>query len=186
MSDTQPPASAGQVSPDGQFVWNGTSWVANPNLPKPKKKHTVRNVILGLILVMVLFIGGCLALIGGAANEIDKAIKEGENQEGGSNNPIEITEGEGFTIGDIDYLPGWKFEDGLIGADVTGLRVTNNSDDSDFPSIEFRFFTGTEELVEISCGLFKEVQPGTTARIECSGDQPLPTEFDRITVQNSF
>lgn len=71
---TTPPP--GQISPDGQQLWNGTAWIPNPNLPKPKKKHTVRNIIL---IVLVLFFGGiasCLALIGGTANEIDKSIKK--------------------------------------------------------------------------------------------------------------
>ncbi|RNL64379.1 hypothetical protein EFK50_07595 [Nocardioides marmoriginsengisoli] len=76
MSDHQPPHATGQISPDGQFQWNGTAWVPNPHLPQPKKKHTVRNVLLIMIVVFVAGIAGCLALIGGAANEIDKAIKE--------------------------------------------------------------------------------------------------------------
>lgn len=31
MSDRQPPNSQGQVSPDGHYVWNGSSWVPNTN-----------------------------------------------------------------------------------------------------------------------------------------------------------
>ena len=44
--------------------------------PPPKKKHTVRNVVLVLLGLGILLFAGCIALIGGAANEIDKAIKE--------------------------------------------------------------------------------------------------------------
>ena len=187
MSDNQPPVPAGQVSPDGQFVRSGTNWVPNPNLPKAKKSHTVRNVLLGITFAFILLFGGCLALIGGTANEIDKSITKHENKEGGSKNPINISEGKGFKIGDNEYLPGWSFENNALGdADVAGLKVTNNSDEADYPDIEFRFFNGKEELAEVSCGLLKEVQPGTTAKIECSGDQPLPKKWDNLTVQNSI
>ena len=59
--EPQSTAAQGQVSPDGQHVWNGTAWVANPNAPKQKKKHTVRNVLLVLLGLSVLFVGGCIA-----------------------------------------------------------------------------------------------------------------------------
>jgi hypothetical protein len=85
MTQSQQAApTAGQVSPDGQSVWNGNGWVPNPHLPKPKKKHTVRNIFLGIIALGILFTAGCMALIGGAANEISKSIDEHENQKGGS------------------------------------------------------------------------------------------------------
>lgn len=186
MSENQPPVSAGQVSPDGQHMWNGSAWIPNPNLPKAKKSHTLRNVLLVLIGLFVLTIGGCLALVGGTVNEIDKSITKHQTKAGGSKNPINVKEGAAFTIGDNDYLGGWKLEQDVLGqANITGLKVTNNAKEADFPSIEFRFYKGTEELAEISCGLLKEVQPGTTATIECTGDQPLPSEWDNLTVQNS-
>jgi hypothetical protein len=40
--------------------------------PPPKKKHTLRNVFLVIMLLGVLAIGGCVALAGGISNEIDK------------------------------------------------------------------------------------------------------------------
>ena len=55
MSDNpQTTVQQGQVSPDGQSIWNGSAWVPNPNLPKAKKKHTVRNVVLVLLALAVL------------------------------------------------------------------------------------------------------------------------------------
>lgn len=49
-----------------------------PHLPDPfapKKKHTVRNVVIGVTVVMFLVIGGCTALIGGAMNEASKVTE---------------------------------------------------------------------------------------------------------------
>ena len=41
-----------------------------PACRKKMKKHTVRNVLLGVTAVLVLMMAGCAALIGGAANEV--------------------------------------------------------------------------------------------------------------------
>lgn len=44
--------------------------------PAPKKKHTFRNIMIAILVVGGLMIAGCVALIGGAANEIDKQSKD--------------------------------------------------------------------------------------------------------------
>ena len=202
---SKPPAGFYPDSSGAMRWWDGNAWTDRmqqseqpppPAAPAPaaavthapeKKSHTLRNVLLGITALFVLTIGGCLALLGGTVNEIDKSVKEHETKAGGSKNPINVNEGEAFTIGDNDYLGGWRLKNNVLGeADVAGLKVTNNSDEADFPDIEFRFFKGKEELAEVSCGLLKEVQPGTTAKIECSGDQPLPKKWDNLTVQNSI
>jgi len=43
--------------------------------PAPPKKHTVRNVVIGVTVVMFLVIGGCTALVGGAMNEATKVTE---------------------------------------------------------------------------------------------------------------
>lgn len=44
--------------------------------PPPKKKHTARNVFLVLGLLAVLGIGGCMALVVGAGNEVTKQAEK--------------------------------------------------------------------------------------------------------------
>lgn len=62
MTEQQPPPTAGAVSPDGQYVWDGSQWAPNPNLPKPpapKKGHMARNLgvgCLGLIILVVIIV----------------------------------------------------------------------------------------------------------------------------------
>ena len=41
---------------------------------------TVLKVALGILLAVVLLIVGCMALLGGAANEVDKGIKRDQNK----------------------------------------------------------------------------------------------------------
>jgi hypothetical protein len=42
-----------------------------PNYPQPPKKHTVRNIVLGVFVGIFLVIGGCTALVGGALSSQD-------------------------------------------------------------------------------------------------------------------
>jgi hypothetical protein len=39
--------------------------------PVKPKKHTARNIIIGVVVAMIAVIGGCTALIGGALNSVD-------------------------------------------------------------------------------------------------------------------
>ncbi|HEY9354205.1 MAG TPA: MmpS family transport accessory protein [Nocardioides sp.] len=55
-----------------QPPYPGQQWQQQP----PKKKHTVRNVFLVLGILAVLGIGGCVALVAGVGNEIDKQSNE--------------------------------------------------------------------------------------------------------------
>ena len=118
MSNQNPPPP-----PGGQFPQQPVP--GQPYFPPQKKKHTARNVILIVIGIFILLIGGCFALIGGAANEVSKSIDKHENQKGGSNNPIMIkTIGEAFTIGTTAYAKGWSFKnDALDQADVQLRRL---------------------------------------------------------------
>lgn len=44
--------------------------------PAPKKRHTVRNVLIILGVLAVVGIGGCAAIVGSIGNEIDKQSNE--------------------------------------------------------------------------------------------------------------
>lgn len=39
--------------------------------PKPPKRHTVRNVVIGMFVGILLVAGGCTAIIGGALSSVD-------------------------------------------------------------------------------------------------------------------
>jgi hypothetical protein len=43
----------------------------------PKKSHTTRNVILGVIIALFLMCGGCFALVGGSADQFSKEFDKG-------------------------------------------------------------------------------------------------------------
>lgn len=53
-----------------------------PNCGKKfkKKQRTFLKVLLAILIAATVLIGGCVALIGGAANEADKSIKRDQNK----------------------------------------------------------------------------------------------------------
>lgn len=154
-----------------------------------KKSHTLRNVLIGVFLVFILFIGGCVALIGGAAKELDKAIDEVKSQDaqpGGPDNPMAIKAGEAFEVSGFSYQAGWSVRTDAIGdLDVKGLKVENNRDSKDSALVEIKFWKGTEVLALSDC-TSDTIDPGTTVSLTCFSGDKLPKKYDKITINDSF
>ena len=172
--------------------WDGTAWTEHQQAAPPqaaKKKHTFRNIMLGLIAVSVLFIGGCLALVGGAVNEVGNSIEDAEAKDqepGGPDNPLTIVEGESFTVSGFDYSAGWKItDDGLGSIDIQGLKVTNNRNDKDSALVEIKFMNGTEVLALTDCTT-EPVAVGQTTTLSCISADDLPKSYDRVTINDTF
>lgn len=189
MSETAPSPTVGQISPDGQSVWNGTGWSPNPNLPKAKKSHTFRNVFLGFLAAMVVVIGGCMALVGGAANEVDKAIKTEEKKDklpGGPDNPMPITEGKAFDVQGFAYQAGWKVEkDSIELVGLKNFKVINNRKEADNLWVSVKFWKGSEVLATVDC-TNEDIAVGTTVSPSCGSLDKFPTGYDKITIQDSI
>lgn len=159
---------------------------AQPYAPQPpKKSHTVRNVLLGIALLFVLVIGGCLALVGGGVNEVDKAIKEDANKAGGTDNALTIKEGEAFEVDGFKYAEGWSIgqEFGLLA--VKGLKVTNERGDKDSALVEIKLWDGSEVLALSNC-TSEPIAADTTTTIDCSSGDKLPKGYDKVTINDMF
>lgn len=145
-------------------------------------------MILVLIAVFVLFIGGCLALVGGAVNEIDNAIDEAESADaepGGPDNPLPITEGEAFSVSGFDYAAGWTIDQEYDLATIEGLKVTNNRDDKDSALVEVKFMQGSEVLALIDCTT-EPINVGQTTTVDCFSSDEIPSDYDELTINDSF
>ena len=172
----------GDIQKGHVFTDQGTWAPVKP----PKKKHTVRNIFLILILVTGLGIAGCTALVGGAANEISKSIEEDANKPGGTDNPMTITEGKPFEVDGFDYAAGWSLgKDGLGDLDVKGLKVTNNRDDKDSALVEIKLWKGTEVVALTDCTT-EPIGVGTTVSLSCLSADKLPKGYDKITINDTF
>jgi hypothetical protein len=154
--------------------------------PPEKKKHTVRNILLILTLVFVLFVGGCFALVGAGLNAADKAIKEDANKAGGTSHPMSITVNKAFEVDGFDYQDGWSVRSDALGdLDIKGLKVTNNRDDKDSAIVEIKFWKGTEVLALSDCAT-DPIDPGTTVTVSCLSTDALPKKYDKITINDTF
>ncbi|MDP2775213.1 MAG: hypothetical protein Q8O61_16800 [Nocardioides sp.] len=217
-----------QISPDGNWRWDGHNWVPNTPAQQPqqpqqppygqqpygqapygqppaypqqpqqpygytqvpqKESHTLRNVLLILGLVFILFAGGCVAIIGLAANEVDNAIEEIEANDdapGGVDNPLTITEGEGFNVYGFEYQDGWSVAaDSLGDIDIVGLKFENNRDEADSAYAEIKFFAGNELVGMTSC-TSEVAQVDQIVPLTCFSTEDLPATYDKITIADSF
>ncbi|MDO9380328.1 MAG: hypothetical protein Q7T56_15900 [Nocardioidaceae bacterium] len=178
MSDNAPPQQP--YPPQGYY----------PPQPPPKKKHTLRNVLLVLLAIGVLFIGGCALLFGAAVNEVDKAVTESAEKDaepGGPDNPLEITEGEAFEVSGFDYADGWTIKNNadLDLFEIDRLRVTNNRDSSDSALVEIKFNQGSEVLASVDC-TSDDIAVGQTVTLNCISADALPADYDTITINDTF
>lgn len=157
--------------------------------PPPKKKNTLRNVLLGIIAVSVLFIGGCLAVLGMAANEVGKSINESieaDQEPGGPDNPLAIEPGKAFEVSGFNYAPGWKVgRDAFGDVKITRLKVTNNRDDKDSALVEIKFWKGNEVRALADCTT-EPIAPGTTVTLGCLSADKLPKSYDKVTINDTF
>lgn len=181
MSNTTAP-KPGDVQQGHVFTEQGTWAPVKP----PQKKHTVRNVILAILALGVLGMGGCMALVAGAANEVGKSIEQDANKPGGTDNPMTITEGKSFRVDGFEYAAGWKLaKDGLGDMDVKGLKVTNSRDSKDSALVEIKVWRGTEVLALADCST-EPIVVGTTVSLSCLSADALPQKFDKITINDTF
>ncbi len=207
MSSTQPPSSqtpAGWYPAEGgnERYWNGQEWTnqmrpAGPPSgppqghyqqgPPPKKSHTLRNVLLVLLLLVLLAIGGCFALVGGVANEVDKSMK----QERANDKPTDVREGQAFSHDGYKVASGWKLANQFGTATIRGLKVTNVKNDEMTGNggrtalLTFRLYKGSNNLAEITC-TGKELQEGESSKMDCGSGDKMPKKFDAIRVADAF
>lgn len=156
--------------------------------PQPKKKHTARNILIVMGVLFVVFVGGCVAVVGMVGNEVSDAIDESEAKDkepGGPDNPMDITEGQAFEVSGFNYQKGWTIKPNTFGWDVVKLRVENNRDDKDSALVEIKLWKGQEVLALADC-TSEPIAVGTITRLTCTTADDFPKGYDRITINDTF
>lgn len=148
----------------------------------PKKKHTVRNVILGILAIGVLAVGGCTAMLVKGADEVGKSIEA----DAGKNAPINVTPGTAFTRGKHETLAGWKVsKDAALGGFTVVGKVKNTSDSTSTAFLHFKFLDAKGEVLgNVQCSS-SDLEPGQTQSLNCVPDGTY-TKWAKITAEASF
>lgn len=153
----------------------------------PQKSHTTRNVLIIVAVLVVLFCGGAITAVVLLVNSADDAFDSAfdSEYEGSEDDPLEVAEGDAFSIRGFDYEEGWS-----IGTDPTtqaveidSLVATNNRDDEESYSLflTFSFYRGGEGIGELTCSSQTTVRHEKKARMTCTG-YDIPTDYDSIEV----
>lgn len=119
---------------------------------------------------IVLFCGGCLALGAIGFNEAKKEVEKQTQPydgEGGSGNPMTVSEGAEFTIDDVTFLSGWSVDS--MG-NIVGLKATPSGGGFlSSSTVEFRMLKGGSPIASASC--FAVVAEDETEDVSCISDQ---------------
>ena len=153
--------------------------MAYPRLPK--KKHTVRNVFLVLLVASVLSIGGCMAFLASAGNELAKSVDESTAR----NAPQEVTVGKAFSVGKHQTLAGWTVSSEAGMFSVAG-KVTNVSDMTSTAFLHFKFVSKTGEVLgNVQCNS-SDLEPGQTQALNCVPDGQFSKAYAKVTAEATF
>ncbi|WP_377322951.1 hypothetical protein ACFJIY_26145 [Pimelobacter simplex] len=189
MSDQNPPQppAPGQYPPQGGQPYG----YGQPMMPA-KKSNTLRNVIIGVILLMILFCGGCFAIVGLGANEVAKEVDKSLQEEKKNDTPTEVKEGQAFEHDGYSVAGGWKVgNEQYGGTTINNMRVTAKEADEDVEGgrsalLTFRFYKGSDVLLEVTCSS-NEMQVGESSKMDCSSLETEPIKgWDTIKVADAF
>lgn len=188
-----PPPQNPQQPPYGQSPYGqpayGASYPAAPYGSTPTKSSKAGlYVVLAIVTAIVLFCGGSIALVAFGVKDVGDSLDDRRNMPGGSENPITVTLGQSFDIGDFEYAEGWVIAKGDYDQQtITGLTAKNVGEDSDNISLDFQLLKGDQLLTEISCNANGSIRPNNSVELECAGFELADVAgYDTITVANAY
>jgi hypothetical protein len=164
----------------------GTPQTYLPQQPV-KQSHTARNILIVFGVLFLVFVGGCIAVVAVVGNKVNDAVND--DSVGGPNNPLTITEGQAFEVRGFKYADGWTITPQPVSQtwSVDGLKVTNERGKSDRLDVEIKLLNANEVMATAFCVAgdgFEKVPEHTTVTVDCTSSDPIPTAYDKITIQD--
>lgn len=143
---------------------------------------TVMKIVVAGVILLLLTIGGCAVLLGGAANEVAKEMEAEEKND----KPTAVQAGKPFTHDGYKVDGGWKVaDDGLGDATINNLKVTNTKKTIETPMLTFTFVKGTEKVATVECNA-GELEPGQSTVMDCISGADLPKPPYEIRVADMW
>ncbi|GAA5141211.1 hypothetical protein GCM10023340_02500 [Nocardioides marinquilinus] len=187
---SQPPYGSPPPPPGPYEPYGAGGGYGYPPQP-PRNDHTARNVIIGIVVVVVLLCGGLVWAIFRVVDAVGDGISEAadafeSDYPGSEDDPLEVQEGEAFSIRGFDYDAGWDVLPGAQGV-VQGVRGTNNRSDEDGESVRlvFTLYLDNEKVGELRCDDPGQVSFERSATLSCASIGQVPARFDTIEVYDS-
>jgi hypothetical protein len=152
-----------------------------------KQSHTGRNILIVFGVLILLFVGGCFAVVAIVSDKVNEAVND--DTLGGPNNPLTIEEGKSFEVAGMEYADGWDISadaGGLVA--VENLKVTNHRGKADRVFVEIKLLNANEILAMSTCtaGNLDKVPKDTTVTLDCTSSDTMPTAYDKVTIQDAF
>jgi len=154
-----------------------------------KQSHTARNILIVIAVFFLLVVGGCVAVVAVIGNEVNDRVDETLNDDtpGGPNVPLEIEPGEEFEVAGFEYADGWAVGPDAAGNfDVTNLTVTNDRDEAHYAIVVIKLLQDDTVLATAACESPVRIAEDTTETLECVSGDPMPAEYDQVTIQDAF
>jgi hypothetical protein len=152
-----------------------------------KQSHTARNILIVFGVLFLVFVGGCIAVVAVVGNKVNDAVND--DSVGGPNNPLTITEGKAFEVRGFKYADGWTITPQPVSQtwSIDGLKVTNERGKADRLDVEIKLLNANEVMATAFCVAgdgFEKVPEHTTVTVDCTSSDPIPTAYDKITIQD--
>jgi hypothetical protein len=137
----------------------------------PRKKHTVRNVLLITSGIMLAFVVACSAVV---ANGMDEAVNgsvpdttqstPGTVPDRGA--PRAVAVGKAFTIGKHRFESGWKVATPDYGSPQITGTVTNVSEETSTAFFHIKYLNGSKVVANFQCST-NDLEPRQSEDVEC-------------------
>jgi hypothetical protein len=100
-----------------------------------------------------------------------------------------ITEGKAFEVNGFKYADGWSIKPEPVSQtwSIEGLKVTNERGKSDRLDVEIKLLNANEVMATAFCVAgdgFEKIPEHTTVTLVCTSSDPIPTAYDKITIQD--
>ena len=148
------------------------------------KKFLIFCAVMGAL--MIAGIAGCTALVGSAANEIDKEIQKEEALD----HPVDVKDGAAFEHDGYAFAKGWTIAPDQFGdLTIKGLTVANESHEGaeDTPMLTFTLWDGKQNVGTIEAS-GNAIAQGQTSKMEAYSLDSIPrnADYTKVTVEDAW
>lgn len=141
-------------------------------------------LVLGVLLLVLVVVGGCLAVLDGISRSVEQRVSEAEERTA----PRPVTEGQAFTIGKHETVAGWQVQefDWFGAREFTVVaKVRNVSTATSTAYLHLKFLTPSGEVLgNVRCGS-GDLEPGQTQALTCDPDGRFGP-YARVTAEATF